>query len=189
VIVLLGICVGTFYLFKTKPSGFVPTEDGGRLFITYQLADASSTIESVTTMEKIMKVVSATPGILHYTAVSGFNILNGGATSNAGSMFIMLTPWDDRTTPETQWPGIRAVLLKRIAAAGVKNASVNVAQPPTIRGVGVSAGYAFQIEQGSSTDDIYAFEKVVQKFVAEAKKVPPYRLPFPIFRRIHPATT
>ena len=171
-IVLLGICVGTFYLFKTKPSGFVPTEDGGRLFISYQLADASSTVESVTTMEKIMKVVSATPGILHYTAVSGFNILNGGATSNAGSMFIMLTPWDDRTTPETQWPGIRNVLLKRIAAVGVKNASVNVTQPPSIRGVGVSAGYAFQIEQGSSTDDIYAFEKVVQKFVAEAHRVP-----------------
>jgi HAE1 family hydrophobic/amphiphilic exporter-1 len=171
-ILLLGICVGTFYLFKTKPSGFVPTEDGGRLFISYQLADASSTIESVTTMEKIMKVVSSTPGILHYTAVSGFNILNGGATSNAGSMFIMLTPWDDRKTPETQWPGIRNALLKRIAAAGVKNASVNVTQPPAIRGVGISAGYAFQIEQGSSTDDIYAFEKVVQKFVAEAKKVP-----------------
>lgn len=172
IVILLGICVGTFYLFKTKPSGFVPTEDGGRLFITYQLADASSTTESVETMEKIMKVVSATPGILHYTAVSGFNILNGGATSNAGSMFIMLTPWDERTTPETQYPGIRAVLLKRIAAVGVKNAQVNVIQPPPIRGIGIAAGYAFQIEQGSSTDDIYAFEKVVRKFVAEANKTP-----------------
>jgi HAE1 family hydrophobic/amphiphilic exporter-1 len=172
IILLVGICFGTYYLFKVKPSGFVPTEDGGRLFISYQLQDASSTVESVTTMEKMMKVVSATPGILHYTAISGFNILNGGATSNAGSMFIMLTPWDKRTTPETQWPGIRAVLLRRIAAAGVKNASVAVNQPPTIRGVGISAGYAFQIEQGTSTDDIYAFEKVVHKFVADANRVP-----------------
>jgi HAE1 family hydrophobic/amphiphilic exporter-1 len=172
IILLLGICIGTYCLFKIEPSGFVPTEDGGRLFVTYQLQDASSTVESVTTMEKIMKVVSATPGILHYTAVSGFNILNGGATSNAGSMFIMLTPWDDRKTPETQWPGIRAVLLRRIAAAGVKNASVAVIQPPPIRGVGIAAGYAFQIEQGTSTDDIYAFEKVVHKFVAEANRVP-----------------
>jgi HAE1 family hydrophobic/amphiphilic exporter-1 len=172
IIILLGICVGTYCMFKIEPSGFVPTEDGGRLFVSYQLQDASSTIESVTTMEKIMKVVSATPGILHYTAVSGFNILNGGATSNAGSMFIMLTPWDDRKTPETQWPGIRTVLLRRIAAAGVKNASVAVLQPPAIRGVGIAAGYAFQIEQGTSTDDIYAFEKVVHKFVAAANRVP-----------------
>src|SRR6185437_4066001 len=30
VLVLAVICVGTFYLFRTKPAGFVPTEDGGR---------------------------------------------------------------------------------------------------------------------------------------------------------------
>jgi HAE1 family hydrophobic/amphiphilic exporter-1 len=172
VIVLLGICLGAYYLFETKPSGFVPSEDGGRLFLTYQLADASSTTESVTTMEKIMKVVGSTPGILHYTAISGFNILNGGATSNAGSLFIMLTPWDERTTPETQYPGIQNVLYKKIAAIGVKNAQVHVIQPPPIRGIGIAAGYAFQIEQGSSTDDIYAFEKVVTKFVNECHHVP-----------------
>jgi HAE1 family hydrophobic/amphiphilic exporter-1 len=172
VIILVCICAGAWFLFKNKPSGFVPTEDGGRLFITYQLADASSTTESVAVMEKLMKVVSSTPGILHYTATSGFNVLNGGATSNSGSMFIMLTPWDERTTPETMYPGIMNVLKKRIAQAGVKNANVVVIQPPPIRGIGIAAGFAMQIEQGSSTDDIYAFEKVVQKFVVEAKKVP-----------------
>jgi HAE1 family hydrophobic/amphiphilic exporter-1 len=172
ILLLAGICVGAFFLFKVKPSGFVPPEDGGRLFITFQLADASSTTESVEVMEKIMKVVNTTPGILHYTAASGFNILNGGATSNSGSFFIMLQPWDKRTTPETQWPGIKNVLDRRIAAAGVKNASVVVIQPAPIRGIGISAGFAFQIEEGSSTDDIYAFEKTVQRFLAEAKKNP-----------------
>jgi len=172
VLVLAAICVGTFYLFRTKPSGFVPTEDGGRVFITFQLADASATTQSVDVMEKMMKVVNTTPGILHYVAVSGFNILNGGATSNAGSFFVMLTPWDQRTTPETQWPGISNVLYKKFAAAGIKNASIHVIQPAPIRGVGISAGFSFQIEQGSSTDDIYAFEKAVNRFVAEAKKNP-----------------
>jgi HAE1 family hydrophobic/amphiphilic exporter-1 len=172
VLLLLGICTGAFFLFRVKPSGFVPPEDGGRLFITFQLADAASTTESVEVMEKIMKVVSATPGILHYTAVSGFNILNGGATSNSGSMFIMLAPWDERTTKETQYPGISDVLKRRIAAAGVKNANVVVIQPPPIRGIGIAAGFAMQIEQATSTDDIHTFEKVVEHFVAEAKKVP-----------------
>ncbi len=172
ILLLAGICVGAFFLFKIKPSGFVPPEDGGRLFITFQLADASSTTESVEVMEKIMKVVNTTPGILHYTAASGFNILNGGATSNSGSFFIMLQPWDKRTTPETQWPGIKSVLDRRIAAAGVKNATVVVIQPAPIRGIGIAAGFAFQIEEGSSTDDIYAFEKTVQRFTNEAKRNP-----------------
>jgi len=172
VLLLLGMCVGAFFLFQLKPAGFVPNEDGGRLFITFQLADASSTTESVDVMGKIMKVVNTTPGIMHYTAVSGFNILNGGATSNSGSFFVMLDPWDKRTTPETKVPGIMNVLRQRIAAVGVKNASVVVIQPAPIRGIGIAAGFAFQIEEGNSTDDIYTFEKVVQRFTAEAKKIP-----------------
>jgi HAE1 family hydrophobic/amphiphilic exporter-1 len=172
VIILVCICAGAFFMFKAKPSGFVPGEDGGRLFVTYQLADASSTTESVAVMQKLMKVVSETPGILHYTAVSGFNILNGGATSNSGSMFVMLQPWDKRNTKETKVPGIMDVLRRRIAAAGVKNANVVVIPPPPIRGIGIAAGFSMQIEQGNSTDDIHAFEKVIGKFVAEAHKVP-----------------
>ncbi|HXD76566.1 MAG TPA: efflux RND transporter permease subunit [Puia sp.] len=172
VLALICICVGTYFLFKFKPSGFVPPEDGGRLYVTFQLADASSTTQSVDVMHKIMQVVDSEPGILHYTAVSGYNILNGGATSNAGSFFIMLKPWAERNTPALRVQGISDTLRKRIARAGIKNANVVVIQPPPIRGIGIAAGFAMQIEEGSSTDDIYQFEKVVQHFAAEARKVP-----------------
>ncbi|MBS1933576.1 MAG: efflux RND transporter permease subunit, partial [Bacteroidetes bacterium] len=172
VVILLCICLGAYYLFKIKPSGFVPPEDGGRLFVTYQLPDASATVQSVNVLNKLMHVLSSTPGILHYTAVSGYNILNGGATSNAGSAFIMLKPWDDRKADSVKILGIMAAIKKGVAAAGIKNANVNVIPPPPIRGIGIAAGFAFQIEQGSSTDDIHAFEKVVNNFVAAAKKNP-----------------
>jgi len=172
VVILVCICVGTFLLFKSKPSGFVPPEDGGRLYVTYTIPEASSTTQSVKVMEKLMNIVASTPGVQHYTAISGFNILTGGANSNNGSMFCMLKPWDERTTKETMVPGIMDVLKARIAKAGIKNADVTVAQPPPIRGIGQSAGFAMQIEEGSSTDDIYAFEKVVNKFVRAAKKTP-----------------
>ena len=172
IIILVCICAGTYLLFKAKPSGFVPSEDGGRLFVTFQLPDASSTTQSVEVMKKLMKIVMSTPGILHYTAVSGFNILNGGANSNSGSMFCMLKPWDERTTPATQVQGIMDAIKKRVAKAGIKNANVVAIQPPPIRGIGLAAGFSMQIEQGNSTDDIHQFEKAVQKFVAQAHKIP-----------------
>ncbi|MDP9081433.1 MAG: efflux RND transporter permease subunit [Bacteroidota bacterium] len=181
IIILVCICAGTIFLFKAKPSGFVPSEDGGRLFVTYQLPEASSTTQSVNVMEKLMKIVGSTPGVLHYTAISGFNILNGGANSNNGSMFCMLTPWDDRTTKATQVEGITAAIKKRIAKAGIKNANVVVIQPPPIRGIGLAAGFSMQIEQGNSTDDIHQFEKTVKKFVAEAHKIPAIATSFSYF--------
>jgi HAE1 family hydrophobic/amphiphilic exporter-1 len=189
VFILLCICVGAYMLFKFKPSGFVPSEDDGRLYVTYQLPEASSTIQSVEVISKLMKIVGSTPGVGHYTALSGFNILNGGANSNNGSIFCMLKPWDDRTTPSTRIPGIMDVLKKRIAKAGIKNANVVVIPPPPIRGIGQAAGFSMQIEQGNSTDDIHAFEKVIKTFVAEAQKVPAISTAFSYFSAHTPSYT
>jgi HAE1 family hydrophobic/amphiphilic exporter-1 len=172
IILLVCICVAAFFLFKKKPSGFIPSEDDGRLYVTYQMPEGTSTTQSVAVITKLMEIVGSTPGVNHYSAISGLNILNFGTTSNSGSIFCMLKPWGERTKPEEQIPGIMDVLRKRIVAAGIDNANIVVIPPPPIRGIGQAAGFSMQIEQGSTSDDVHAFEAVVKKFVAEAHKNP-----------------
>jgi len=172
VIFLVILCFGTLYLFKTKPSGFIPIEDDGRLYITFQMPEASATTQTVGTIKKIMKIMDSTPGINHYAAISGLNILNGGSTSNNGTIFTMLKPWDERKTDKTRLPGLIFELQDRFLKAGIKNANIVVIPPPPIRGIGQAAGFSFQIEEGNATDDVHGFEKVVKKFVAAAKKNP-----------------
>lgn len=172
VLVLAIICVTTILLFKKKPTGFIPSEDGGRIMIGIQLPEGTATIHTEEVLKKIMKIVAGTPGVLHYNAISGMNVLSGGATSNGASIFCMLTPWDQRTTPETQIPGIMQVIKKRIAKAGITEASVTVNASPPIRGLGTAAGFSIQIQQGNTTDDIHQFETVMNKFVVALKKEP-----------------
>ena len=72
ILLLLGICVGAYFLFEAKPSGFCADRKmAAGCSLRFQLADASSTTESVEVMEKIMQVVNSTPGILHYVARFG----------------------------------------------------------------------------------------------------------------------
>lgn len=172
IILLLCIGVATFFLFKNKPSGFIPNEDMGRLQITYELPEASSTIQSVGFMTKLMKVVGETPGVGHYTASSGINITNGAQKSNSGTIFCQLKPWSQRTITDERVPGIIEAMFKRIAKAGLKNAKVVIMQPAPIPGIGQSAGFSFQVEQRNTSDDVHEFEKVVRKFVTEANKNP-----------------
>lgn len=172
IILLVCICFAAIYMFKAKPSGFIPPEDDGRLYVTYQLPEASSTAQSVAVMQQLMKVMDSVPGVAHYAALSGFNVLNGGSNSNNGTFFVTLKPWDDRKKPEEKLPGILNVIKKRVAAANVKNANVVVIPPPPIRGIGQAAGFSMQIQQGNTTDDVHGFETVVKKFVAAAKKNP-----------------
>lgn len=172
IIILVCICVGAFFLLQHKPSGFIPSEDDGNLYVTFQLPPASSTSQSVAVMNKLMKVVAATPGVGHYAALSGLNVINNATNSNGGTIYVQLKPWSQRGKSSEVVPGIIVEMQKRINAAGIKNANVEVIQPSPIPGVGATTGFNFQIEQRNTNDDLHQFEDVVNKFVKEANKNP-----------------
>jgi len=172
VILLLCVCVGAYFLFQSKPTGFIPSEDDGNLYVTYQLPPASSTAQSVNIMTKLMKVVASTPGVGHYAALSGLNVITNATNSNNGTIYVQLKPWDERSGDDQQVPGIIKVMQKRIADAGVTNASVEVIQPSPLPGVGSTIGFSMQIEQRSTNDNLQDFERVVNRFVDSANKNP-----------------
>jgi len=171
-VILVCILIGAVFLFRHKPTGFIPSEDDGNIYVTFQLPPASSTAASVNTMSQIMKVVSSTPGVAHYAALSGLNVITNATNSNCGTVYCQLKPWDERNGDEEEVPGILNVLQKRISDAGVRNANVEVIQPSPIPGIGAGVGFNLQIEQRSTNDDLHAFEKVVNNFIAEVNKNP-----------------
>jgi len=172
VIMLVCIIVGTVLLFKAKPTGFIPTEDDGRIYITYELPEASSTTRSIEVLNKIMKVASETPGVYHYAALGGLNVVTFSSKSNSGTIFCQLKPWDERKNPSEQVPNIIGELQKRFAMAGIKGANIVVIPPPPIPGIGQTAGFSIQVEQRDTKDDVKAFEGVVKKFVGALNKRP-----------------
>ncbi|MDP9081434.1 MAG: efflux RND transporter permease subunit [Bacteroidota bacterium] len=172
IILLLCLCAGAYFMFQMKPSGFIPSEDDGNLYVTFQLPPAASTAASVEVMNKLMKVIGSTPGVAHYAALSGLNVVTNASNSNNGTIYCQLAPWDDRSKSSEQVPGIIGVLQKRIHDAGINNANVEVIQPSPLPGVGSTVGFSMQIEQRSTNDDVHAFEKVVNDFVARANKNP-----------------
>ncbi len=98
--------------------------------LPYQLPpEGTSTTQSVQLITKLMNIVKTTPGVNHFAALSGLNILNSSSTSNNGTIFCMLKPWDERTDPRQQVlakPGIVEIMKQRFAEAGIKNANVVV---------------------------------------------------------------
>jgi HAE1 family hydrophobic/amphiphilic exporter-1 len=186
VIVLLAcICVGVFLLFRSKPTGFIPQEDEGRLYITYELPEASSTTRSIATLNKMMKIISETKGIRHYAALGGLNAITFATKANSGTIFTSLNPWDERKDKDLQLKGITATLQKKFAA--IKEANIIVIAPPAIPGLGQTGGFTFEFQQKGSTDDIKAFEKNVFAFVAAVNKRPEISRAFTFFNARTPA--
>ncbi len=171
VLVLLAcIIVGDIFLFRGKPTGFIPTEDDGRVYVSYEIPEAGSTTRSLTVLDSMMHAAQSIDGVLHTAALGGLNILTGGSKSNSGTIFMQLKPWDQRKKKSQQLYGVIAELNKRFAA--IKEAKIVVIPPPAIPGLGNAGGFSIQLEQRQSNDDIKTFERVINQFVAEANKQP-----------------
>jgi len=169
-ILLVCIYAGTVGLFQVKPTGFIPTEDEGRLFVTFELPQAASSNRTIAVLKQVSEALRTTPGVNNYSAIAGLNVLNFSIKSNSGTVFVQLKPWEERTEASQQLFGIIGQLQQKFAS--IKDANIVVVPPPAIPGLGQTGGFSFMLQQRESTDDIKAFEGVVNNFLAEIRKRP-----------------
>lgn len=179
IVILVCIIVGVVLLFRQKPTGFIPTEDDGRIYITYDLPEASSTERTVTVLHQMMKVLDSVPEIGHYAALGGLNAVTFASKSNSATMFVQLKPWDQREGEEHSIFPLVARLQKKLAR--FKEANVVVIPPPAIPGLGSTAGFSFQLEEKQAGGDIKNFEKVLQNFLAAVNARPEIAKAFSFF--------
>ncbi len=178
-IMLICLFVGLFFMFKAKPSGFIPSEDEGRLYVTYEMPEAASTTRSKNMLLEIMGRVQTIPGVRTVGGLAGLNILSFSNKSNVGTMFVNLQPWDDRKSKEMQLQSIIAEVQKR--TADIKEARIMAIAPPAIPGLGQTAGFTFELQQTTSTDNIQQFETVARSFLAEVNKRPEIGMAYTFF--------
>jgi HAE1 family hydrophobic/amphiphilic exporter-1 len=167
---LVVIGVLAVLLGKSLPSGFIPTEDQGYMFLALQLPDGASAQRTDAAQEKISAALLKTPGIEGVIAVTNFSLLTQVQSTNAGFFFVSLKPWDVRKTKEEQLEYIQANLQKQLSADpdGIAFAF----PPPSIPGIGTSGGVTMVIEDRSGTDDPTTLTKNVFGFLGALSKRP-----------------
>ncbi len=169
-ILLVCLYAATVLLFKTKPTAFIPTEDEGRVYVTFELPEASSTTRTLEVLTRMMDIIQRTPGVAHFAALGGLNVVTFATKSNSGTVFVQLKPWDERKDRALQLNALVATLQREFSV--LRSANVIVVTPPAIPGLGRTGGFSFELEQHESTDNLQQFERVIQNFVAAANKRP-----------------
>ena len=146
VLVLLvygGLIATTGVLFNSLPTGFVPPEDQGYLFVNVQLPDAASTERTTEVMNKLNEDYKEIPGVANSLSIAGYSLLGGYAGSNLGFSIVILDPWDERTTPETRIRSIAGELKRRFDQ--VESAIIFPFSPPPIDGLGNAGGFQMEV--------------------------------------------
>jgi HAE1 family hydrophobic/amphiphilic exporter-1 len=163
VAVLAGI------LGKTLPSGFLPEEDQGFLYINIQLPYASSLERTAAICQQVETLALATPGIKSVTTAAGFSLLSFSRNTYSASIWVTLKDWNERTKAEESYDSIKANLTKKLSR--VSGAITFPFPPPAIAGVGTAGGFTFVLEDRAGKDIPYLAANVT-KFMDAARKRP-----------------
>ncbi|MBL1407284.1 efflux RND transporter permease subunit [Sphingobacterium faecale] len=180
-IVLLCIFIGTGWMFTVKPTGFIPSEDGGMFFAGITLPEGSSSARTDAILEELEKeFLTEFPEIKYVTSISGINILNRAFKPNGATLFVSLKPWKDRKRTVNE---ITGAIMKKYAQ--YTKARVLAVTPPAIPGLGASGGFSLQI-QDLQTVDIKQFEATVGKFLMAANQRPEIGMAYTLFNSNSP---
>jgi multidrug efflux pump len=140
---------------QATPIGFLPTEDQGYFFIDVRTPSGASLERTQAVIDQIGQTVRATPGVAHSIELGGFSLVTGSRGSNAGSVIVIMRPWDERGASETI-PAVMARLQPRFNA--IPAALVTGFSPPSIPGVSAAGGLnlALEARRGQSIQELAA---------------------------------
>lgn len=142
-IVFIAICGAAFWGFLRWPTSYVPEEDMGYFMTSVQLPTGASLNRTDSIMNSLSAELKQLPQVKDVISVAGQSFLAGGASSNLGSMFVVLKPWKDRKDKENSVEAVMA-RAEEIGAA-CQEAIVFSVNPPAIPGLGMSGGLQMQI--------------------------------------------
>jgi hydrophobic/amphiphilic exporter-1 (mainly G- bacteria), HAE1 family len=137
-----------YFVFGKVPQGFVPTEDQGYLIVAVQAPSGASLDYTRKIGAQVTAITKNIPEVLGTFAVAGFSF--GGATPNAGIVFLTLQPYEKRKGREHT----AAAIIQRLRGplSGISGAIVIPFEPPAVQGLGEFGGFQFELQdQGTHT--------------------------------------
>src|SRR5881628_2290498 len=175
---LAVLAVGAGLFGSRLPSGFLPEEDQGYVYLALQLPDAASLERTDAASRKIEEILSKTPGVQYTTSVIGFSLLSLVQNTYSAFFFVTFKPWSERTKPEEQYTAIKARLNQYLA--GLSEGLAFAFPPPAIPGVGTAGGFQFILEDRAGKDVAFLAQNL-KTFLEAARKRPELGTLIPTF--------
>jgi hydrophobe/amphiphile efflux-1 (HAE1) family protein len=157
----------TVYLLVSTPKGFIPPQDRGYLVVLVRTPDGATLERTSAVARKIEDIALSVPGVARVPVFSGVSAATGTNSPNNAGLFPVFKPWSERKLQGLTIEKIAENLRARLA--GVTEASIVVAMPPPVQGLGSTGGFSMRLEDRGGLGTA-ALAKATEDLVAAANK-------------------
>jgi len=135
---------GIIGLNKVTPTGFLPEDDQGTLFVVVQLPGGASVARTTNVVEQAEEILKKEEAVADFISVVGLNFIDNFSQPNAAFMVVRLKPFEERKDTSR---GVHA-LIGRLGEKfrQVEGGVVVPLAPPPIIGLGTGGGFSYVLE-------------------------------------------
>ena len=175
---------GTVALSRVTPTGFLPEDDQGAIFVIVQLPGGASVGRTSEVMREAEALLKEDPAVAEYTSIIGMNFIDNYSAPNAGFMVVTFKPFEERKSAEL---GAREVIARlRTKFRQIQGGAVVPLAPPPIVGLGTGGGFTYVLEDLRGGDP-KELAQVLRGVTVAANQDPQLRGVFSTFSATNPS--
>ncbi|MDQ6482441.1 efflux RND transporter permease subunit [Dyadobacter sp. LHD-138] len=173
---LIAFCVGTWGVNSVLPTGFIPTEDQGMLYVNVTTPVGATVERTEVVLDEIQKVAESFEEVESVATLAGYSLMTESAGASYGMGMINLKPWENRTA------SVQDIITRmKEKTKHVTDADIQFFPPPTVPGFGNSSGFELRLQDRTGKGDLQQTAKVTNDFIKALADSPEINAAFTSF--------
>ncbi|KDN55544.1 efflux RND transporter permease subunit [Flavobacterium seoulense] len=177
---LVLFCILTWGTSRFLPSGFIPSEDQGMVYVSVTTPQGATVERTEKALDEVTRIAKEIQGVDNVTTLAGYSIVTEIAGASYGMGMINLKDWKERDISVTDFI---AQLTEK--TKGISDAQIEIFAPPTVPGFGNTSGFELRLLDKSG-GSITNTDEVTKNFIKELNASPEIQNSFTSFDATFP---
>lgn len=177
---LIAFIAFTVFTNKILPSGFIPMEDQGMVYVSVTTPQGATVERTDRVLDQITEIAQGIESVENVTTLAGYSIVTEIAGSTYGMAMINMSDWSDRDKSVND-------LIQELSdkTRSISDAQIEIFAPPTVPGFGNTSGFELRLLDRSG-GSIQNTDAVTKSFVQKLNEAPELQNNFTSFDATFP---
>ncbi len=167
VLILGAFFVATWGVAKVLPTGFVPVEDQGMIYVNVTAPVGATVERTEIILDEVQRQAERLEEVESVSTLAGYSLSSGLSGASFGMGMVNLKDWGVRDIPID-----RTIEKLDSLTRHLKDAQISFFLPPTVSGFGNSSGFQMKVLDQTGSGNLQKLSLVSNDFVEALQKTP-----------------
>lgn len=159
--------LATWGTMSLLPSGFIPTEDQGMIYVNVTTPPGSTVERTENVLMEVERLMEDIESVENISTLAGYSLMSEISGASYGMAMVNLKPWDERKESVNE-----LIQLLNKKSAVISDATIEFFSPPTVPGFGNASGFEMRLLDQTQSDDMAKTAEISDAFLEKLRSNP-----------------